>query len=147
MQSSPVGRVVLGIAVVAVAVALLIVLKDEGGGDKASDGTTTAATEQAGSQPNGKATRPSEPSIPTIVVEGGEPVDGVEELTFEAGEQIRFAVRSDTRDEVHVHGYDVEKEVGPGQVVRFNFPASLEGVFEAELHGSEEQIAELRVEP
>ena len=147
MQSSLVGRVVLGIAVVAAAVVLLIVLKDGGDGDEAGGGATTAASEQAGSKPNGKADRPSKPSVPTIVVKGGQPVGGVEELTFEAGERIRFAVRSDTSDEVHVHGYDVEKDLDPGRVVRFDFPASIEGIFEAELHESGEQIAELRIEP
>ncbi|HEX8690320.1 MAG TPA: hypothetical protein VF729_08760 [Solirubrobacterales bacterium] len=147
MQSSLVGRVVLGIAVVAAAVVLLIVLRDSDDGNGAGGGATTATTEQTGSKSNGKPTRPSEPSIPTIVVEGGQPVGGVEELSFEAGERIRFAVRSDASDEVHVHGYDVEKEVGPGELTRFDFPASIEGVFEAELHGSGEQIAELRVEP
>jgi len=146
MQSSPVGRVALGIAVVVAAVVLLIVLKDDDGGDKASGGATTTA-EQAGSGPNDKTTQPSEPSIPTVVVKDGQPVGGVEELTFEAGEQIRFEVRSDTEDEVHVHGYDIEKEIGPGRTARFDFPASIEGVFEAELHESGEQIAELRIEP
>jgi hypothetical protein len=146
MQSSLVGRVLLGVAVVAAAVVLLIVLKDDDGGDRAGGGETTA-TEQTGSGPNGKATPPSEPAIPTVVVKGGKPVGGVEELTFEAGERILFAVRSDTRDEVHVHGYDIEKEVEPGELVRFDFPASIEGVFEAELHESGEQIVELRVEP
>ncbi len=147
MQSN-LGRVVLGIAVVAVAVALLFVLKDDGGDDDAGSSSAATATEQTGSRPAGENPgEPREPSIPTIVVESGQPVSGVEELSFEAGEQIRFAVRSDTSDEVHVHGYDIEKPVGPGQVVRFDFPASIEGVFEAELHESGEQIVELRIEP
>jgi hypothetical protein len=123
MQSSLVGRVVLGIAVVAAAVVLLVLLSS-GGSD---DGSV--------------------PTVPTIVVKDGKPVGGVEELSFEAGDRIRFAVRSDAEDEVHVHGYDVEKEVGPGRTTRFDFPATLEGVFEAELHESDEQIAELRIEP
>lgn len=144
MQSN-VGRVVLGIVVLAVAIALLIVLKDNDSGSEISGGAT--ATEQAGSKPDDETSRPSEPSIPTVVVRGGKPVGGVEELTFEAGEQVRFAVRVDARDEVHVHGYDVEKEVRPGQLTRFAFPASIEGVFEAELHESGEQIVELRIEP
>lgn len=145
MQSSLVGRVVLGIAVVAAAVVLLVVLKDDDGGDDASSGTTVA--EQTSDKPNDNGAPPSEPEVPTIVVRGGQPVGGVEELTFGAGERIRFAVRSDTDDEVHVHGYDIEQEVGPGRVARFDFPASIEGLFEAELHGSGGQIAELRIEP
>jgi hypothetical protein len=123
MQSSLVGRVVLGIAVVAAAVVLLVVLSDS----ESEEG--------------------DEATVPTIVVEGGKPVGGVEELVFSAGDRVRFAVRSDTRDEVHIHGYDIEKEIGPGEVARFDFPATIEGVIEAELHESGEQIAELRIEP
>ena len=61
--------------------------------------------------------------------------------------QVRFKVRSDAADEVHVHGYDVEEEVPAGGVASFSFPADIEGLFEVELHHSEAQIAELRVEP
>jgi hypothetical protein len=45
-----------------------------------------------------------------------------------------------------VHGYDLEKEVGP-EPVRVSFPATITGIFEIELHGTGEQIAELRVDP
>lgn len=144
MQSSLVGRVVLGIGALAAVVVLLIVLKD---GGEAGGGSPTAASERTGSKAGDEAPRPSKPPVPTIVVEDGQPVGGVEELSFEAGERILFAVRADASDELHVHGYDIEREVGPGQVARFDFPASIEGVFDAELHGSGEQIAELRVEP
>jgi len=80
-------------------------------------------------------------------LQGGKPVGGVQELDYKAGEQIRFVVQSDTADEVHVHGYDVEEEVKPGRPAVFDFPADIEGIFEGELHGSGEQIVELRVEP
>ncbi len=54
---------------------------------------------------------------------------------------------SDVSDEVHVHGYDMMKDVKAGGSVSFDFPARLEGVFEAELEGRKEQIVELRVNP
>jgi hypothetical protein len=145
MQSSLVGRVVLGIAVVAAAVVLLLVLKDDDDGNDASGGTPVAEQTTPKSGDGGQP--PNEPAVPTIVVKGGKPVGGVEELVFDPGDRIRFAVRSDSEDEVHVHGYDIEKEVGPGRVAKFDFPASIEGIYEAELHGSGEQIAELRIEP
>jgi hypothetical protein len=108
----------------------------------------TATTEQASPKPNGaNAQAPEKPAFPTIVVRNGKPVGGIEELTYGAGERIRFEVTSNTSDEVHVHGYDVEEEVRPGRPAVFDFPASIEGVFEGELHGSGEQIVELRVEP
>jgi hypothetical protein len=150
MQTSLIGRIVLGIAVVAAAVVLLVVLSDSGEGDGGGASDAPKANAQgSGSAGNGQGddAPAREAAVPTIVIEDGSPVGGVEELTFDAGDRIRFAVRSNTADEVHVHGYDVERKVGPDRVASFDFPATIEGLFEAELHGSGEQIAELRIEP
>jgi hypothetical protein len=46
-----------------------------------------------------------------------------------------------------MHGYDIAKDVRAGGTVNFDFPATLEGVFEAELESRKEQILELRVNP
>lgn len=85
--------------------------------------------------------------VPTIVVRDGEPVDGVEELEFSAGEEIRFRVSSDAAEEIHVHGYDISKDVPAGGTIEFAFPAELEGIYEAELEALGIQIAELRINP
>jgi Cu-Zn family superoxide dismutase len=83
----------------------------------------------------------------TIVVEHGEPVGGVQELEYNAGDRIAFRVESDVADEIHVHGYDLMKDVEAGGSVEFSFPAEIEGIFEVELEGRKEQIAEIRVNP
>jgi hypothetical protein len=101
------------------------------------------------------ATRPSDGpesaglggKVPTIVVRDGEPVGGIEELEYDAGDEIRFEVESDVAEEVHVHGYDLMEAVPAGGTVSFDFPAEIEGIFEVELEGLGEQIAELRVNP
>ena len=95
---------------------------------------------------DGMTTR-AEPTLPTIVIRNGEPVGGVEELEYDAGDQIRFRVSSNRADEVHVHGYDVEEEIPAGGTATLSFPAEIEGIFEVELHESEAQIAEIRVNP
>jgi hypothetical protein len=84
---------------------------------------------------------------PTIVIRNGEPVGGIEELEYSAGDEIRFQVESDVADEVHVHGYDLMEDVSAGGEVAFDFAAEIEGIFEVELEGRKEQIAELRVNP
>jgi hypothetical protein len=86
-------------------------------------------------------------SIATVVVRNGEPVGGIQELEYSAGEEVRFQVESDVADEVHVHGYDLMEDVPAGGAVSFDFPAEIEGIFEVELEGRKEQIAELRVNP
>jgi hypothetical protein len=105
------------------------------GGEEAS---TTA--EGSGGEGSGKGGT-------TIVVKNGEPVGGVQRLEYSAGEQIEFTVDSDVADEIHVHGYDLMKDVPAGGSVSFSFPAEIEGIFEAELEGRKEQIAEIRVNP
>jgi len=85
--------------------------------------------------------------VPTVVIRDGEPVGGIKELEYSAGDQIRFEVTSDVADEVHVHGYDLMQNVAAGGTVSFDFPAEIEGIFEVELEGRKEQIMELRVNP
>jgi hypothetical protein len=119
-------RAALGVLVIAVAVVLLVVLK--------------------GNDDSGKTTN-SSGKVPVIVVKHGEPLGGVRELTYNKGEEIRFRVDSDVSDEVHLHGYDLMKDVAAGGSVSFDFPATIEGVFEAELEGRKEQIVELTVNP
>lgn len=142
-MNSNVMRVVAGIAVVAVAVVLLIVLKDDGsdGGSDSAGGATTGREQPTGGGPS------TQNALPTIVVKGGKPVGGVRDLTYEEGDQIRFKVESDVSDEIHVHGYDIAKDVEAGGSVQFDFPADIEGVFEAELESRGEQILELTVNP
>jgi len=125
-MNSNTTRLVAGIAVIVVAIVLLIVLKKDD-----SSKTTSIA--------GGKVT--------TIVIKHGKPVGGIADLTYNKGEQVRFKVDSDVSDEVHMHGYDIMKDVKAGGSVSFDFPASIEGVFEAELEGRKEQILELTVNP
>ena len=86
-------------------------------------------------------------TVPTIVIKNGEPVGGIEQLEYSAGEQIHFKVESDISEEVHFHGYEVMKDVKAGGTVSFDMPAEIEGIFEVELEGRKEQIAEITVNP
>jgi hypothetical protein len=136
-------RVIAGIGVIAVAIVLLIVLKDDG--KSASEKVDTAATTNTST--SGGGGNPTKPSIPTVVIKNGKPVGGITELTYNEGDQIRFKVDSDVSDEIHVHGYELMKDVEAGGSVSFDFPATIEGVFEAELEGRKERIIEFTVNP
>lgn len=69
------------------------------------------------------------------------------ELTYAQGDRVTFRVRTEEADEVHVHGYDVERETQPGRPVTISFRATNAGIFEVELHHEEAVLARLRVEP
>jgi hypothetical protein len=132
---------------------LFMVLRDDAEREPAK---TTAVSPPPGQAPSersrGDATtnrsdRTQEDEVPVITVKGGQPVGGVQELTFESGAVIRFAVRSDLADEAHLHGYDVSKPVEPGGSETFELPADIEGVFELELEERGVPIAEISVVP
>ena len=125
-MSSNAMRALAGVAVVAIAVVLLVVLKGNDSSRKTDGG-----------------------KLQTIVVDkAGHPAGGIRQLTYNKGEQILFKVEVPFAEEVHLHGYDVMKDVpAGGGSVTYNLPASIEGVFEAELEGRKEQIVELTVNP
>jgi hypothetical protein len=134
-------------------VALLVVLAAVALSACGSSGETTTAdngaestTESGKSAPEAEKP-PTEADVPTIVVRNGEPVGGVQELEYSAGEQIRFRVSSDAAEEIHVHGYDYSQNVPAGGTVEFDFPAELEGIYEAELEELGVQIVELQINP
>ena len=147
---NPLARGLVGLAALAAVVVLFVVLA--GGDDDSSDNTGTTQTQPAAGATvttgQGQANpKPKKPPTPRVVIVGGKPRGGVERLSYESGDRIQFTVTSDVADEIHVHGYDVSKAVPAGGTVRFSFPARLEGVFEVELEGRAEPIAELRVSP
>jgi hypothetical protein len=155
-MGSPLGRVLIALLALVVAGALFLVLRegdDDSSSEPATTGaqttttttTTTAPPEEAEQKPD--KPEPPQSRIALIKVVDGEPVDGVAELTFTKGENIRFVVESDVADHVHLHGYDVFQDVAAGGKAEFNVPATIEGVFEVELEDRVVPLAEITVEP
>jgi hypothetical protein len=150
------ARLALALVAVAVLVAAFLVLRGGGSGDDAPTAASPQAPAQADGTTTGSATTPgtatpaeplTKPAVPVIRLRGGSPVGGVRHLTVTKGRRIRFDVVSDAPGEVHLHGYDVERELTPGRRARFDLPATLEGRFEVELHGTDAQVARLDVTP
>jgi hypothetical protein len=136
------ARVALAVGAIAAVVILFIVLS--GGDDNNSSNTSTTATSTAGGTQS-QTTQTPAPAV--VVVKNGKPDGGIKKLNYKKGDQVRLVVRSDVADEIHVHGYNFMKDVPANGSVRFTFPATIEGVFEIELEGRKQQIAELRVSP
>ena len=109
---------------------------------------TTSTTGAAEPAPTGEPAPPAAPTFVTIVVRGGKPVGGVKTITVNNGERARIEVSSpDTSDEIHLHGYDLKRDLEAGGRVRFSFEAKADGIFEIELEGAGTQIGKLVVEP
>ena len=65
--------------------------------------------------------------------------------TIPRGRQVVLVVSGRAGEEVHLHGYDVLRTIGPSGVVRLPFRATIPGRFEVELETSHRQIADLTV--
>ena len=57
-----------------------------------------------------------------------------------------LVVRTDAGEAVHLHGYNIEKQVTPGKPLRIPFTATLPGRFELELHHPDVVLAVLEVQ-
>ena len=140
--------VLLGLAVI-VAVLAIVILP---GGDEETKNEPVAQTQQEQTQtPESAPTTPAETSErpnpkpkpkPPLLRAGAE-----RELEFEKGDTVRFRVRHSAPEEVHVHGYDLTKDLQPGKTETMSFKADIEGIFEIELEHSGTPIGTLKVEP
>ena len=131
-------------AAVVIAIVAFIVLKPD---DEKKTTTTASSTPTTASTTPGKPAKPAPPPVPEVVVKGGKPVGGAKDITVNKGDQVRFVVKSDVSDEIHVHGYDFHKDVKAGGNVSFAFPAKTDGEYVVELESRGEQIANLVVNP
>ena len=107
--------------------------------DTAADPDSDAAAEDA--RPTATPTPRPRPKPPLLTA--GNP----RKLTYERGDTVAFRVRHGSAEEVHVHGYDISRDLPAGRTVTVRFPAELEGIFEVELELSHTRIGTLQVEP
>ena len=141
----------LGIAAV-IAVVAIIVLAVGGGSDDTTtdDSANTSAQQTATATATPTAEDGQETSTPTPTPKPQPPLlqaGKVTKLRFDEGETVRFRVRHDEPEHVHIHGYDIMKDVEPGQTANVAFKATITGIFEIEFEDSAEEIGELRVDP
>jgi hypothetical protein len=144
---------ILAGAVAAVAV-LFVVLRgggDDGTGTNAATtttpATTTSATTTEEATTEATTTAAVAPTIVNVEVSGGKVVGGPQTHEVPFKKRLILVVTSDIADEVHVHGYDLMKDVEAGGTATIAFKADVPGQFEVELEDRGLQIAELTVEP
>jgi uncharacterized lipoprotein YajG len=74
-------------------------------------------------------------------------VTGVQPRTdVKRGTRVRISITSDVAEVLHVHGYELEKDVAAGQATQLEFVADTPGVFEVELHKSDKVLTRLQVQ-
>lgn len=147
-------------ATLLVLLTVVMVLAGCGGSDSPSTGTqpatvtetTEPATVTETTEPATTTTATPPPPKPTpqrqtitIRVVDGKPRGGIARPKVKKGANVLLIVHSDTADEVHLHGYDISREVTADGITRIRFVARFPGRFEVELEQSGVQLAELTV--
>jgi plastocyanin len=108
----------------------------------ASTGTSSASSSPAGSS----SSRPAKATDIVVSVKDGKVSPKAHRVKVAEGSQVQILVSSDVDDEVHVHGYEIEREVSAGQSTTIEFTANQPGVFEVETHVSNLLLLQLQVQ-
>jgi heme/copper-type cytochrome/quinol oxidase subunit 2 len=128
-----VNRIVVVIALVILGLGVLfLALRPDSTFSKDDDPTETSADE------------PQE-RIYDVAIEGG--AMDPDEISVEEGDFVTLRLTSESPIEVHMHGYDVEGDVLPGEETELSFEADATGRFEIEDHETEAQLGTLLVQP
>jgi hypothetical protein len=128
---------VVGLATVA-ALVLLFVLVRPSGDDEDANLRVTIEVDPA---------TPTAPSARSPVWRIDARESSIARRSVEQGAQVALFITANTRDEVHVHGYDLKANVAAGKPASIRFRADVPGRYEIELEDAGKQIAELTVKP
>lgn len=96
--------------------------------------SVTSALAQLPGPPK-KAREGSEERVFEIRIKGRKVVGGVKTVRVKRGEQVSLRWTTDETLAVHLHGYDIEKTVKPGETAVMSFKAHATGRFPVETHG------------
>jgi FtsP/CotA-like multicopper oxidase with cupredoxin domain len=120
-----------------------------GGGEAASTTTaattTTSATTATSTGDAATTTAGFAGKLVQVRVAGGKVETAQRRVRVSRGDRVRIQVQSDQADEVHVHGFDLSEEVGPGKPATVEFTADLPGVWEVELENAKRKLFDLEV--
>jgi hypothetical protein len=149
------NRLLIVAAAVVVAAGLFVLLRPD---DDEETTATTAPTTTRGTTTSPTITEPSVPPPPRpppppppaqvrITVRGGKPVGGIRQVTVTRGRRVVLIVTSDVADHVHLHGYDMMRDVAPGRPARLAFTAKIVGTVEVELEDHRVPLARITTQP
>ena len=106
------------------------------GGDDEATGTTETETTQTTTTTTTESTTTTttepeveKPTVVRVVVVNGAPKGGIVRRTVDKGDRVVIVVKSDVADEVHLHGYDISRDVVAGGTARIAFRANAAGTF------------------
>jgi hypothetical protein len=110
--------------------------------------TSALAPSAATTVPAGDTTPTDEPvsgDAQEIILNVDDPAQVGQTFDVALGQTVVLRLLSDTDQEYHVHGYDLEKQAAAGVETTFEFTADTPGSFEVESHTTDKVLATLQV--
>lgn len=152
----PVRRLLLVAVVGLLLFAGGVLLASCGGGDDESTATTLPGTvtdtttvetntQTVTATPTTTEPEPAGPTVIRITVVNAAPKGGIVRETVQRGDRVVLVVTADVTDHIHLHGYDIMRDVAPGKPARLPFRATVPGRFEVELEDRGVPIADITV--
>jgi len=148
--------VALAAASLGLLLSLFLVLRP-GDDEEAAPATTvatTAAPATTETEPPATTTEPPATTAPkppdVVTIRIAVPSDTAPKArrySVKQGRKVVIVVRTELTDHVHLHGYDLTADVGPGKPATIRFTATAPGRFEIELEDRGLEFAELEVRP
>jgi hypothetical protein len=117
------------------------------GAPSAPTPSTTAAS------PTSSVTSSAGPSTPAadrtieITVRGKQVTPAPSRVELRSGQTLRLVVTIDHDDELHAHGFDVERELVAGQATTIDLTGAPPGLYEVETHHPELRLLQVVVRP
>ena len=143
--------VALAAASLGLLLSLFLVLRpgdDEEAAPATTVATTTAPTTTETETEPPATTAPKPPDVVTIrIAIPSDTAPKVRRYSVKQGRKVVIVVRTELIDHVHLHGYDLMADVGPGKPATIRFTATAPGRFEIELEERGLEFAELEVRP
>ena len=123
---------------------------DNGGQAAATTATTAATTTTGAASASGEPTTTTRAGFSGTVIDakvtGSEVETASRRVRVDLGSKVRIRVESDHPEEVHLHGYDLSRDVAPGEPAIIDFTADAPGIFEVELEQAHLRLFELQVQ-
>nr|WP_310153097.1 cupredoxin domain-containing protein [Phycicoccus sp. 3266] len=115
--------------------------------DASSAATSTASSSSpspSGSSSASSSSSPAQRTV-TVTVRGSRVTPAPRTVELGVGETMTLTVTSDHADQLHVHGFDIEKELPAGTPVSVELTGESPGVYEVETHHPELRLLKIAV--
>ena len=119
------------------------------GDDTGTGGTTTSSTSSSTSSSSSSGSSSSSSSatgrVIEITVTGSKVTPAPATVDLAVGEKLTLTVTSDHADQLHIHGFEIEKDLVAGMPLSVTVTGAQPGVYEVETHHPELRLMKIAV--